>query len=138
MEEAHYQMYEKLLRVNNLISAQMQELFSGKEVTRSQFNILKVLGDIHPKSCNAKYIKENILVNAPDVTRLLDRLILKGFISRKRDEKKRRQIEIKITGKGLAVLEEIGPEALSSIDYLEMISEKEANTLNKILSKLFD
>lgn len=138
MEEAHYEMYEKLLKVNNLISAQMHELFKDREVTRSQFNVLKTLGDIYPKSCNAKYIKENIMVNAPDVTRLLDRLILKGYIARKRDDEKRRQIEIKITSKGMDVLKSIGPEALSSIDYLEKVSEKDAKTLNKILAKLLE
>jgi DNA-binding MarR family transcriptional regulator len=138
MEEEHYEMYEKLLKVNNLISAQMHELFKNKEVTRSQYNVLKTLGDIYPKSCNAKYIKENILVNAPDVTRLLDRLILKGLIIRKRDDVKRRQIDIKITKKGLDILEAMGPEANASIDNLQKVSLKEAKSLNKILGKILD
>lgn len=136
MEESYYEMYEKLLKVNNLISAQMHELFKNKEVTRSQYNVLKTLGDIFPKSCNAKYIKENILVNAPDVTRLLDRLILKGLIVRKRDDVKRRQIEIKITKKGLDILESMGPEANASIDLLQKVNSKEAKSMNKILGKI--
>jgi len=136
MEESYYEMYENLLKVNNLISAQMHELFKNKEVTRSQYNVLKTLGDIFPKSCNAKYIKENILVNAPDVTRLLDRLILKGLIVRKRDDVKRRQIEIKITKKGLDILESMGPEANASIDLLQKVNLKEAKSMNKILGKI--
>lgn len=136
MEESYYEMYENLLKVNNLISAQMHELFKNKEVTRSQYNVLKTLGDIFPKSCNAKYIKENILVNAPDVTRLLDRLILKGLIIRKRDDVKRRQIEIKITKKGLDILESMGPEANASIDLLQKVNLKEAKSMNKILGKI--
>ncbi|MGB5989418.1 MAG: MarR family transcriptional regulator [Marinifilaceae bacterium] len=138
MEEEHYEMYEKLLKVNNLISAQMHELFKNKEVTRSQYNVLKTLGDIYPNSCNAKYIKENILVNAPDVTRLLDRLILKGLIVRKRDDVKRRQIEIKITKKGLDILGSMGSEADFSIDNLQKVSLKEAKSLNKILGKILN
>lgn len=136
MEESYYEMYENLLKVNNLISAQMHELFKNKEVTRSQYNVLKTLGDIFPKSCNAKYIKENILVNAPDVTRLLDRLILKGLIVRKRDDVKRRQIEIKITKKGLDILESMGPEANASIDLLQKVNLKEVKSMNKILGKI--
>lgn len=136
MEESYYEMYENLLKVNNLISAQMHELFKNKEVTRSQYNVLKTLGDIFPKSCNAKYIKENILVNAPDVTRLLDRLILKGLIVRKRDDVKRRQIEIKITKKGLDILESMGSEANASIDLLQKVNLKEAKSMNKILGKI--
>lgn len=138
MEKAHYEMYAKLLQVNNFIDAKMHNLFKEKEVTRSQFNVLRTLGDVYPETCNAKHIKENMLVNAPDVTRLLDRLILKGYITRKRNSEKRRQIEVKITTKGLNILETIGPEALNAIDFLEKISIKEAKNINKILEKLLE
>jgi len=138
MEEAHYEMYAKLLQVNNYIAGRMHELFKEKEVTRSQFNVLRALGDVYPESCNAKHIKENMMVNAPDVTRLLDRLILKGYITRKRNDEKRRQIEVKITNKGLSVLEKMGPEALNAIDFLEKVSVKEAKNINKILGKLIE
>lgn len=136
MEEAHYEMYAKLLQVNNFIAARMHDLFKEKEVTRSQFNVLRTLGDVYPEACNAKYIKENMMVNAPDVTRLLDRLILKGYITRKRNDEKRRQIEVKITNKGIDILEEMGPEAHNAIDFLEKLSIKEAKHVNKALDKL--
>jgi len=138
MEDTHILMYAKLLKVNNYISATMHDLFKGTDITRSQFNVLKTLGDVYPESCNAKHIKANMLVNEPDVTRLLDRLVLKGLITRKRNSEKRRQIDVKITEKGIGILEEIGPKALETISFIEKISTKEAKQVSKILDKLIE
>jgi len=138
MEDTHVLMYAKLLKVNNYISATMHDLFKGTDITRSQFNVLKTLGDVYPESCNAKHIKANMLVNEPDVTRLLDRLVLKGLITRKRNSEKRRQIDVKITEKGIGILEEIGPKALETISFIEKISIKEAKQVSKILDKLIE
>lgn len=138
MEETHIEMYSKLLRVNNYISAIMQELFKATDITRSQFNVLKTLGEVYPNSCNAKYIKDNMLVNEPDVTRLIDRLVLKGLITRDRNTEKRRQIDVKITKKGIKVLEEVGPKALEAVLFVEKISTKEAKQVSKILDKLIE
>ena len=138
MEQSHIEMYSKLLRVNNYISATMHELFKNTNITRSQFNVLKTLGDVYPNSCNAKHIKANMLVNEPDVTRLIDRLVIKGLITRERNSEKRRQIDVKITEKGIEILEEVGPKALEAVLFVEKISEKEAKYVSKILDKLIE
>ena len=91
-----------------------------------------------PEPVSASDLKEKMLVNNPDVTRLLDRLIKKGLVLRKTCPENRRKINISLTENGKELFEKAHEEAKHSIgNYFEdKITEKEAWKLRKILQKL--
>jgi len=75
-----------------------------------------------------------MIQKSPNATRLMDKLSDKGFIERTRCENDRRVVFIKITKKGLSLLEKINMNQFD--DILKTLTEEEAKTLNTLLDKL--
>ena len=72
-----------------------------------------------------------------NTTRLVDKLILKDFVSREICKFNRRKIDIFITDKGLKFLDEINPIIDKSEELMTTnLSEEEKNILTNLLNKI--
>lgn len=79
-------------------------------ISISQYNILRILRGARPKAIKSSEIADRMIYRDPDVTRLVDRLVMQGLVRRERDDEDRRVVRVGITGKGLALLERLdGP-----------------------------
>ena len=79
------------------------------KISEQQYNILRILRGAAPNPINAGTIKDRMVNPKSDVTRLMDRLVDKGFIDRKLRPDNRRQMHITISTKGLQILDKIAP-----------------------------
>jgi MarR family transcriptional regulator, 2-MHQ and catechol-resistance regulon repressor len=72
------------------------------------------------------------------VTRLLDRLVKKGFVLRETCPENRRKIDISVTESGIELFHKAHFEAKKALrNYFEdQVSKDEANELRKILNKM--
>jgi DNA-binding MarR family transcriptional regulator len=71
-----------------------------------------------------------------NTTRLVDKLLLKGFVSRNICKQNRRKIEIQITKEGIKILEQIdGILFETEKKILENFNETELHELNTLLNK---
>ncbi len=84
-----------------------EELFERYELTPQQYNALRLLRGEHPGHLPTLRLAARLVSRAPDITRLLDRLVQQGLIERLRDPEDRRQIQVGITSSGLGLLREI-------------------------------
>ena len=120
---------------SNYISSLQNNFMARYDLTMPQFNILRILrgaGTI----LSVNTIKERMIEKSPNTTRLLDKLIEKGFISRARCEKDRRVVYVEITEKGLGLLKGID-EALEFETLIpKKLSETECEQLSNLLDKL--
>jgi DNA-binding MarR family transcriptional regulator len=82
-------------------------LKANAELTNNQYNVLRILRGSHPSRLSCSDIAQRMIERDPDVTRLVDRLSRRGLVSRMRGRKDRRVIEIAITEKGRALLEDL-------------------------------
>ncbi len=73
---------------------------------------------------------------SPDLTRLIDRLVKKAYVTRRECVENRRKLDIAITDKGLAVLEKIRPTLNKQFIGQTKITNQEANELSRILDKI--
>ena len=97
-----------IVRTADVIHQRTAECLKPVDLTTSQYNVLRILrGAKEALACGQ--IAERMVSRDPDITRLLDRMELRGLISRARDEHDRRVVKTQITGKGLGVLEELQP-----------------------------
>ena len=75
-----------------------------------------------------------MITRDPDVTKLLDRLEGRGFVTRERQQKDRRVIVARITGEALKVLAEIDRPLLDMTGaLLGHLGERRLRTLNSLL-----
>ena len=105
-------------------------------ITPEQFNVLRILRGSHPKPLMLGSVTCRMVDKACNATRLVEKLRQKGYVERELCETNRRQVDIMITNKGLALLSKIDEESGAWNDTLKSITKAEAQELNRILDKL--
>jgi len=105
-------------------------------ITPEQYNVLRILRGSHPKTLRLSDISCRMIDKNSNATRLVEKLRLKGFLKRERCERNRRQVDVFVTDKGLALLKKIDQEESSWLTKLKNITKIEAVELNRILDKL--
>lgn len=120
---------------SNFLSAKQNQFMAEFDLTMPQFNILRILrGAKEAISVNA--VKERMVEKSPNTTRLMDKLIDKGFMARKRCKDDRRVVFVKITQKGLDLLSEIDKGIKDNNIFSVNLSDQEAEQLSDLLDKL--
>ena len=106
------------------------------DITPEQFNVLRILRGSYPKPMMLNDVTCRMLDKSSNATRLVEKLRQKELVKREVCEKSRRQVDISITAKGLAVLTKIDNEADEWNDTMKNLSKTEALELNRLLDKL--
>lgn len=101
-----------------------------------QFNILRILRGQHPNPITNTMVKERMLDKNSDVTRIIDRLIRDGLVSRVNCEADRRRVDITITQKGLDVLGRLDAKSDEMDKIGQGLNEDESTIMNDMLDKL--
>lgn len=130
--------YFNLLKTGSWIDGRMKKALKPFDLTHAQLNVLYTLFENDPYPVSANKLKEKILVNNPDVTRLLDRLVKKGYVQRETCSENRRKIDICLTDSGRILFEKAHLSAKHALgDFFEnQITEDEAIELRRILHKI--
>lgn len=81
-----------------------QHLKQAEELSPSQYNILRILRGARREPLYLNEIIQRMITRDPDMTRLVDRLVRRGYASRARDDADRRMVKVAITRDGLAAL----------------------------------
>lgn len=120
----------------NFLQGFVRDKLKPYGLTLQQYNVLRILRGRYPSCAYPTDIKEVMLDKNPDLTRLCDRMVLNGWITREIDEKNRRKMKVSITDKGLELLsslDNIMEEVQSNMDYL---TDSENNQLSDLLDKM--
>lgn len=110
--------------------------FKKFDITPEQYNVLRILRGSYPKPLMLGSITCRMLDKSSNATRLVEKLRQKGYVKRELCETNRRQVDILITEKGLALLTKIDNETDEWLSSLKAITKAEAQELNRILDKL--
>ena len=109
------------------------ELLRPYKISEQQYNILRILRGAG-KAIPVHLVRDRMVQKSPNATRLMDKLCEKGLIGRHRCENDRRVVFVEITKKGLDLLEKVQISELH--DYMNVLTEEEADLLNRLLDKL--
>ena len=106
------------------------------DISEVQFNVLKILKAKHPEPLSAGDISNLLISQASDVTRIIDRMIKKGLVNREVSEENRRMVLVSLTDYGLKKVKETDHIVDEIVAKTQVWTEKEVETLNKLLDKL--
>lgn len=103
-----------------------------------QYNVLRILRGQHPKAAMLSQITERMIDKMSNATRLVDKLKQKGFVTRDLNEMNRRQVDIRITQKGLVLLAQIDKVIANENppQRYANVTKAELEQFNKILNKI--
>ena len=125
-----------LMLINNDINERINHALKAFGVSLQQFNVLRILRGRKGVPANLSTLNERMVTKMSNTTRLVDKLISKGFVKRIICPTNRRKIEISITSKGKKILEEMDV-VMHSVedDLLKNFSKKDLEALNQLLNK---
>jgi DNA-binding MarR family transcriptional regulator len=127
-----------LLVAANYLHSALDTICSRFKITLAQFNVLRILKGAHPNGYPRHKIIRRMVEPAPDVTRLIDRLIKEGFVERYESKEDRRLSLARITKKGIALLLKINPEVDKFLlNYSSVLTKPEKEILSNLLEKLY-
>ena len=121
------------------LERQLSAVIAGHGLTADQYNVLRILRGVHPAGHPRHEISRRMIHPAPDVTRMLDRLLRRKLITRVRDPRDGRLSVARITPAGLALLKRIDPEVEEvQKKATAMLSPAERKELVRLCEKLVD
>ena len=126
-----------LLRTASEVRRRLSAVVEPHGITGQQYNVLRILHDVHPDPLPVLEIAERMIEETPGITGLLDRLETKGLVRRQRCADDRRQVHCHLTDGGLALLAELDPE-FDRVDaeIVAPLAEDEMRRLVSLLSAL--
>ena len=125
-----------LLLVNNKISETMTHALKPFDISEQQFNVLRILRGQKGKPANLSTLNERMITKMSNTTRLVDKLLLKGYVDRIVCPKNRRKIEISITHDGTKALEQMDKAVKDAEqELLKGCSPTDLELLNHLLDK---
>jgi DNA-binding MarR family transcriptional regulator len=106
-------------------------------ITPTQYNVLRILRGAGAEGLCRHEVRDRMIAQVPDVTRLLDRLEAAGLIARERSAVDRRYVTARITETGLELVGSLDEPMLAlHRRHLSHLGEAELGGLIELLSRI--
>ncbi|MEM6792960.1 MAG: MarR family winged helix-turn-helix transcriptional regulator [Acidobacteriota bacterium] len=126
-----------LVRTTDIIRRRITELLAPAGITQQQYNVLRILRGAGEGGLPTLAIAERMVERTPGITRLIDRLVTKGWVIRERADEDRRRVDCRITAAGLELLAGLDPViATADSELLEVLGEDQLRTLIGLLDAI--
>ncbi len=135
-DSVHHKALVNIIYTHNYLNNELSDIFRNYQITRQQFNVLRILRGQYPKPANINLIKDRMLDKMSDASRIVERLRVKGLVVREQCVEDRRAVEVTISEEGLNLLKNTDVHSKRFKSLLSNLSDKEAHKLNELLDKI--
>ena len=126
-----------ILQTGNWMNETFSDHLKQFALSIQQFQVLRSLKKLNGQPADLQSLQAEMVSKNSNTTRLVEKLRLKGLITRFQNEENRRKVEIRITDQGLELLEEIQKiKQQFETAVVGNLTEKEILNLNKLLIKI--
>lgn len=134
----YMKMFVHILRAGQFLERKVSHVLKQFDITHIQFNVLRSLEAVYPEYLSAGDIKNELIFPAPDVTRLLDRLVKRDLVDRRVCPKNRRKIDVSITDRGIELIAAVLPAFEKQFDgyFRNIINAQERDVLINTLKRI--
>ena len=124
-------------RTYEFLQRRVAELLKSRDLTPTQYNMLRILRGAGTDGVTCSQATERMLSQDPDVTRLLDRMELRGLIRRERSKEDRRVVITRISDLGIELTNQLDdPLHLLLKQLLSRVSQQRLKELIDTLEAL--
>jgi DNA-binding MarR family transcriptional regulator len=129
--------YLNLIYTSNWFIFQVQGYLKQYDgLTMQQYNVLRILRGQHGNPLSLLQVKCRLLDRNSDVSRIIDRMVRKGLISRETCNADRRQVDLTLTPKGSNLLESVGDSINTVLDaFSDAASPAELQHMSDLLDR---
>ncbi len=125
-----------ILFTSGWVSAQSTQQLKPHGISIQQYNILRILRGQFPNPATVNLLIDRMLDKMSNASRLVEKLRQKELLERRECSMDRRQVDVIITDKGLALLAIIDEENKTYYQSTNHITKEEAQQLNELLDKI--
>lgn len=126
-----------LLAASAHLRDKLNNICSTKDLSIQQFNILRILKGVHPAGYPRCEISARMVERAPDITRILDRMVKSGLVQRTKSPNDLRQSIAIITEKGVGVLLELNERIKHfQVSFEKTIAAEKSLRLSQICNEI--
>ena len=131
----HEEAFLNVARTAAVLGHSFAEAVKPHGVTATQYNVLRILRGAGPAGLCRNEVRDRLVAQVPDVTRLLDRMEEAGLIEREREAADRRMVTTRITPEGLRLLKALDEPVLAlHRAQLGHLSKQQLTTLIDLLT----
>ena len=129
--------WNQLYRTFDFVHGQVRDKLKEFEISLPQYEALSILRTAGPDGLPSLEVASRMVTRVPDITRLLDRLVLANWITRTRSKDDRRVVLCKLRRRGLELLGRIDqPMTTLHKRILRHFSQAEIGQLTQLLEKV--
>lgn len=125
-----------IMYTSGWVSAHKHRILRPFGLTPQQFNILRILRGVAPGCVSMRYLADRMIDPTSNASRLVDKLVDKGWVDRRECPTDRRQVEIRITPDGLDQVGRTSDAIQEGARYYDHLTEEEMRQLNFLLDKV--
>ena len=118
------------------VTERVKNFLSVEDITHQQFNILRILRGSDPQPLSTISIRERMLDKMSDTSRIVDRMVLKGLVTKRVCSVDKRLVDVSITSEGKKMLDRLDKKMCLMKSIAEGLNQEELKTLNLLLDKL--
>ena len=129
-----------IIFTSNRLNFLTSQIFKPFGLSPEQYNVLRILRGQKGSPISLLDIEDRMLDKSSNVSRLIDKLVYKAFITRNVSKSDRRKVDVLITASGIDVLTEIDEKLTlfyKKIDvFISLSDAKQMNTLLDDIRKI--
>jgi DNA-binding MarR family transcriptional regulator len=101
---SHKRAIVNVIYTANYLTEEITSVLKTFDLSLQQFNVLRILQGNKDKPANLSFIQDRMITKMSNTSRLVDKLIQKGLVSRSICKDNRRKVDIFITDQGKELL----------------------------------
>ena len=137
MNEYYFQTIHQIITTGHWITDQVSDVLKPFGITEPQYNVLRTLHAAKGKPLTVQKLLDNMVQRSSNITRIVDKLIVKGYVERKECPSNRRKMDITITTLGLEKLKVLDKKVFELHQPLmDNLNKEELIMLKNLIIKL--
>jgi DNA-binding MarR family transcriptional regulator len=125
-----------LLYTYQYLTDRIRDFLEPHGLTQQQFNTLRILRGSHPTPISTKDLMERMINKQSDASRMVDRLVARGWVEKRPCPQDRRKLWVTITPEGLQLLDKLDRVRAEHDGILSHLSSQEHTELVRLLAKV--
>ncbi|MBX2843950.1 MAG: MarR family transcriptional regulator [Flammeovirgaceae bacterium] len=137
MNKTYYNTIHKIITMGHWVTDKVGQELKEFGITEPQYNVLLILKSANGEPLTVQVILNGMVQRSSNVTRIIDKLLAKGYVNRSECCTNRRKMDITITEEGIKLLRKLNKKVYAiHKPMMENLDEKELELLNQLISKL--
>lgn len=129
--------WESLFRAQHEVLGEISDDFTDDDLTQAEYDVMLTVARGDQGAARLRDVTANMLISQPSVSRLVDRMVVRGLITKCPDPQDGRGALVRATDVGLSAFRRVATRHGQSIaERMSVLTDKELDQLRTITTKL--